>query len=579
MRDLNKLSSQMLRRFYAKSWKASLMLFSTVLLVTATAPAARAQNVSDLRGIYVYSEHPENPSNFSQLQSALQVQGVDGLTALVGWQYIEFPFQQYSWGSANLLDELMGAAILNGKNVDLAIRAGQDTPCWLFSTGSTSCPIIYMPNGRAQPIELVVAEVHGANSNCNANAFAAPWDPGFLTQWDQMLGAVASHLQTTTYSNGPAWTLGWDALVAVRLTGINRSTNELRLPEEILAYTTQSPCGLDPYTNDLSIWLTEGYKPSLLLSGWEGVTASFQNHFPGKLFTLAIIPDDSGNHDYPFPEISENGCVYPLGSAHKKAFKQTPPVPTKYTFCSGPLPDDNAPLLSWASSQFPNLVVGYQSLIAGQQAEQYVAVTAPATWGTLPAYQTNDFNGPFQRASCATQPSLNAPVCPGWQEYLQLLEIGIFPTCISYWPNPIPASEPCRTNPRSQYIEVLPPDATAFPQAILQAHAELVDYTPPAITATAVPNVVHARKSSTVAVSGSITDDLSGVAPGTAQYSVTDSAGLTHLTGPITVNADGSYSFDVSLGGKPANRTYKISVSARDYAGNAGSAAAIVTEP
>jgi len=561
---------------------------------------AKAQIVANARGIYVYSEHPENTAGAAQLQQSIQTAGVSGLTLLVGWDNVENGLRtdgtgRYAWdpdsqsaGFTNTLDEFLGEAIAAGKKVDLAIRAGQDTPCWLFQPSSgCSSPAF----AGATPLTFVVSAVQGAG-NCNLQTIAAPWDDVFLREWEQMLAAVAAHLQTEYFQEASSGRMvrAWDAISSVRLTGVNRSTAETRLPAEILPGCTDP--SVAPYANAVAIWLAAGYRPSLLLSAWDSITDDFQRYFPGKVITMPIIPDASGdpaNPDYPFPQIDQNGCVYvpPVNPANSSV---SPGIPAGT--CTDPnFPDDNAPLLQLASRKFPgNLIVAYQSLINGEAAEPYVAVTAPEQWHVMTGFQTNDFVGPFQRAACSGG-TKTGTVCATSDDYLALLEIGIFPTCPIYSPNRIPPDEPCRTHPRSQYIEVLPPDVAGstdasdagpgYPDAIRQANAELVDYTPPAVTAhlTAITPWPPTGSPEQVTIAGKITDDLSGLAPGTAEFTVRDVFGAVQLEGPITVNADGSYSFVFSTtahsGLIPGFGLY-VTVRARDYAGNTGAAITLV---
>jgi hypothetical protein len=94
-----------------------------------------------------------------------------------------------------------------------------------------------------------------------------------------MLGALAAHLKTTgTYS----------AVTLVRLTGINRTTEELRLPAETAAST-----GLACVSNAITIWQQAGYRPSLLLQAWNAILGSFEKSFPHKSFAVSIIPSNS----------------------------------------------------------------------------------------------------------------------------------------------------------------------------------------------------------------------------------------------------------------------------------------------
>jgi hypothetical protein len=87
-----------------------------------------------------------------------------------------------------------------------------------------------------------------------------------------------------------------------------------------------------------------------------------------------------------------------------------------------------------------------------------------------------------------------------------------------------------------------------------------------------------------VTVSGTITDNLSGVDPGTAAFAVADEYGSVQPSGPVTLGPGGNYSFTVSLqasrnGNDQDGRQYVITVSAKDLAGNLGSATTTVTVP
>ncbi len=73
----------------------------------------------------------------------------------------------------------------------------------------------------------------------------------------------------------------------------------------------------------------------------------------------------------------------------------------------------------------------------------------------------------------------------------------------------------------------------------------------------------------TVTVSGTVADALSGVVLSSGTYRVTN--GTVIGTGTFGISANGGYSFKVSLStNTPFN--YNITVSAKDKAGNTGSA-------
>jgi hypothetical protein len=113
-----------------------------------------------------------------------------------------------------------------------------------------------------------------------------------------------------------------------------------------------------------------------------------------------------------------------------------------------------------------------------------------------------------------------------------------------------------------------------------------MDKTPPVITASTSPSVLWPPngKLVTVTVSGTMSDNLSGINPSTAVFAVQDSYGLVQPSGPVSLSPDGTYSFTISLearreGQGQNGRLYTIVVSAADNAGNASSAATTVIVP
>jgi hypothetical protein len=99
-----------------------------------------------------------------------------------------------------------------------------------------------------------------------------------------------------------------------------------------------------------------------------------------------------------------------------------------------------------------------------------------------------------------------------------------------------------------------------------------IDTVAPVVTAAANPSTApKGPKPVNVTISGSVTDGVSGIS--SASFNVIDEYGTTQPSGPVTVQANGSYSFTLAL---PANRPgndrdghlYTIVVSGFDRAGN-----------
>lgn len=388
-----------------------------VLLCTL---AAAQTPPADLRGIYVFTNDVSQISatTAKNITSALGIPGMDGIMVVIGWDAIEPAMGQYQWAT---LDQWISQGISSGKKIGLSINAGSSTPAWLFQAAPTGA--------GAKALKFTISPHGGATGLCQSLTMAAPWDSAFLARWDSILAAVAAHLQSAgTYK----------AITHVRLTGINRTTEETRLPAE----TAQST-GLACVSDAIGIWQQAGYKPSLLLSAWDKITASFLKSFPDKSFSVSIIPTN------PFPPIAEDGTVL-----------------------KAPLPDENLPLLTLGSQKFPgHLVVMFDFLMPGEAASPDV-VSAAQSLGTLAAFQTNEYFGQTGGGAACSEPVTNPTPCTA-ATFLQLLDTGIYPLGQS---NPL----------RAQFIEVFHANATAFPDDITQGHYQLI---PPVIS---TGGVVHA---------------------------------------------------------------------------------------
>lgn len=379
-----------------------------IVLVCFAALAASADDrPADIRGVFVYSNDVSklSTSSANAVRSSLGIPGMDGIAVVISWSAIEPSMGQYQW---TLLDSWLQSAMTAGKKIDLVVMAGASTPSWLFDPQPSG--------GGAHPLNFTISPHSGATGQCDAETIAAPWDAAFLAQWDAMLVALSAHLK----SSG-----AYGAVALLRITGINRTTDELRLPAE-----TAQTTGLSCVSNAITTWQSAGYKPSLLLQGWDAITSSFKKSFPDKALSIAIIPNNA------FPAIAEDGS----------AIKGTPP-------------DANAPLLALAGQKFPGrVVVQFNFLMPGEAASPAV-ISSAQTYGTLPAFQTNEYFGSTGQGAACSEPVTNPTPCTA-QTFLALLQTGVYPLGTA---NPM----------RAMYIEVFHANATAFQGDILQAHDEL----------------------------------------------------------------------------------------------------------
>src|SRR4029077_17193412 len=111
----------------------------------------------------------------------------------------------------------------------------------------------------------------------------------------------------------------------------------------------------------------------------------------------------------------------------------------------------------------------------------------------------------------------------------------------------------------------------------------VVDNAPPTITAAASLPVLWPANGKSVSdtISGTVTDALSGVDPGTVTFQGVDEYGEIQPAGPISLGSGGQFSFVLPLearrlGQDSDGRRYQIIVKASDKAGNQASASAVV---
>jgi hypothetical protein len=112
------------------------------------------------------------------------------------------------------------------------------------------------------------------------------------------------------------------------------------------------------------------------------------------------------------------------------------------------------------------------------------------------------------------------------------------------------------------------------------------DVTAPVLTGAATPAVIWPPNGTMVPVivSGTMTDDLSGIDPDTASYLLADEYGRIESSGPVSVSPAGTYSVLVMVQASRHKydfdgRRYVVTLRAADFAGNAGSTQVTVTVP
>ncbi len=446
-----------------------------LIVVGRSAPAAAAPPAwADVRGLYVYTlsdaiaKAPGTKAGQAvEITQALGVAGVDGLALVEDWSAIEPARGLFQWdgvpAGSSLFDQWIAQATSRGLKINLIVRAGRATPCWLFNASDGLCDVSYGGSYAGARAWAFQASAHQGLGVCEALHIPAPWDLVFLYEWDRMLAAVAAHLRAIG---------AYDAVQLVRVTGLNRTTDEFRLPEEILSTT-----GCE--TNAISTWIGAGYRPGLMLVAWDLLTYSFERNFPDKLFSVPIIPIDSGAGQYPFPEIDGSGCVF---TSIVPAALWSVPTPIPPGTCANNVDRATADgqlnlvlfvALAIADARFQGrLAVEFENLTTGVPANATV-IAASDVLGTKAAFQTNNFGAADASGAGAECGPLGVGVVCTAQTYLDLLNQGIYP-CQDLSKDAFCTS----TTVRATFIEVFAGDVLAYsastPDAIGSAHLELV---------------------------------------------------------------------------------------------------------
>ena len=133
---------------------------------------------------------------------------------------------------------------------------------------------------------------------------------------------------------------------------------------------------------------------------------------------------------------------------------------------------------------------------------------------------------------------------------------------------------------RPDVVIVYLPPANAFSVFL---NTTSTDTTAPVVTVSANPSILLPpnRMMVPVTLTGTVTDTGSDVALASATFAVEDEYGLVQPSGSIQVHADGSYSVQIMLaasrrGSDTDGRTYRVTVTVTDQAGNTAAVEAIV---
>jgi PKD repeat protein len=242
--------------------------------VTATdqdgASSSTSSSVTVLSKTFVASQglYAMGDVNRTAPQTVLSNPYVDGFAVRASWSFIEPAPGVYNWA---YLDSVINAVTAAGKKVSLSIRAGVDTPSWVYAAGARSFSFVDSSGPAAQTMPI-------------------PWDPVFLTQWTNLIQQLGAR-----YASNPA-------LTQVKITGINYGTAETLLPIS-QGGTASNGTTTWNLTNDVANWQAAGYTRLKVESAWQTMADAWAKAFPNQQLAAILAPNN-------LPPIDSNGNIF-----------------------------------------------------------------------------------------------------------------------------------------------------------------------------------------------------------------------------------------------------------------------------
>jgi hypothetical protein len=195
------------------------------------------------------------------------------------WDHLESIDNKFDW---SFLDSELKRILEAGKKITIGVAAGSHTPEWVYSAGVPSLSFDeFRKQGKGKKFSVKVP---------------VPYNQKFLEIWTGFIKSFADHLKSKpeAYQN----------ITMVKLTGINESTIEIRLPAQKDISNERGSSSDAP-----SIWKNAGYRPKKIIEAWDKITDAFLQNFPDKFVSIAIIPKKA------FPALDDNGNDIPKNLA------------------------------------------------------------------------------------------------------------------------------------------------------------------------------------------------------------------------------------------------------------------------
>ena len=240
------------------------------------------KSAQEAAGLYLYLAHPDLDRFRPSYLEGLSKDYVDGIALVVRWDRLEPKPGIFDWSD---LDRWVVPTISIGKKLSIGVIAGFFTPKWLYQAGYDV------------PKNDFAFDPSNSGKTCQAWSQPSVWNPVFLHQYAAALTALADHLRQVKV-DGKAAGSALEALTVIKLSGINNTTEELRVD------STRPDTGPCRQSDASSLWAKAGFTPERLIDAVKTIGSATAKTFPKRELGLAII------HKFAFPEIDDEGRTH-----------------------------------------------------------------------------------------------------------------------------------------------------------------------------------------------------------------------------------------------------------------------------
>jgi hypothetical protein len=147
--QVNVANGRLSLRLLASGGTSPSFAFDDLDIVAASAPSptqGAAKVYAPTTGIYAIGN-----VNTTTPQSVVSNSYVDGLAVRASWDFIEPSQGVYNW---SYLDSTINQAVAAGKKVSLSVRAGVNTPSWVYAAGAQSLSFVDTTSPTPQSLPL-----------------------------------------------------------------------------------------------------------------------------------------------------------------------------------------------------------------------------------------------------------------------------------------------------------------------------------------------------------------------------------------------------------------------------------------